>query len=557
MFDQLVSRVRKVGTSGKTGAAIASYLARAGFFHGLRPSGLVNFVRLARHMGVGPHLALTYHAINSPEHEALVDGHRRLTYEEIEAETNRLAHALASLGASSGDRVGIMLPNCVEHIICQETLPRMGATAVQIGYRLLGPEIAHIFDNSDPEVVIHHYDYSDVIAEAAEQVGGLSSDQLVVVGAPADAKIKGHRYEEILAEQRGDRPPARGRGGGGVIIYTSGTTGKPKGATRSWKDTGLESVMDLMDQIDFRPIDRHLVVCPLYHSGAMAFAKMITVIGGTVVLAPHFDAEKTLAAIERERITSAFMVPTMLVRILSLDEEIRRKYDTSSLRWIACGAAPLATDTARHFQQEFGPILWNFYGATETGLVSLAGPPDHMSRPGTVGRLLRGNEIRVLDDDGAQLRPGDIGELYARNAMIIGGYHKNAEATSKSMREGFFSVGDLARVDADGYLYIESRKHDMVISGGVNIYPREIEDHLHTHPEIIEAAIIGVPHPEWGESLKAIVVRKPGSVLDESAVIAFCRESLAGYKQPRSVAFIDVLPRNPTGKVLKRELRDI
>jgi fatty-acyl-CoA synthase len=247
----------------------------------------------------------------------------------------------------------------------------------------------------------------------------------------------------------------------------------------------------------------------------------------------------------------------MIVRITNLPAEVLARHDTSSLRWVMSVAAPLSTEAARRFMDRFGPILWNFYGATETGMVTLAGPGDHVTRPGTVGRALRGNEIRLLDDHGHDVPAGAIGELYARNSMLISGYHKNAEATRSSQRDGFFSVGDLGRRDADGYYYLESRKHDMVISGGVNIYPREIEDHLHTHPAILDAAVIGVPDPEWGETLRAFVVLRDGHQLSEDAVIAYCREGLADYKRPRRVTFVHELPRNPTGKVLKRELRDV
>jgi fatty-acyl-CoA synthase len=220
------------------------------------------------------------------------------------------------------------------------------------------------------------------------------------------------------------------------------------------------------------------------------------------------------------------------------------------------GAAPLATETARVVEAQLGPVLWNFYGSTETGLVTLAGPGEHTAHPGTIGRAMRGNEIRLLDDTGHDVPVGTIGELYARNSTLISGYHGNAEATSAASRDGFFSVGDLGRVDADGFYYLESRKHDMVISGGVNIYPREIEDHLHTHPGILEAAVVGVPDPEWGETLRAFVVLREGYRVTAEEVIDYCRRELADFKRPRKVVFVRELPRNPTGKVLKRELRE-
>ena len=205
----------------------------------------------------------------------------------------------------------------------------------------------------------------------------------------------------------------------------------------------------------------------------------------------------------------------------------------------------------------FGPVLWNFYGATETGIVTLAGPRDHLSRPGTIGRAVRGNQIRLIDDHGHEVPVGQVGELYARNPTLISGYHGNDEATNAAQRDGFFSVGDCGRIDADGYYYLESRKSDMVISGGVNFYPREIEDHLSSHPAVLECAVIGVPDPEWGETLRAFIVLRTGARLSESEVIDYCRKELADFKRPRKVTFMAELPRNPTGKILKRELREL
>jgi fatty-acyl-CoA synthase len=341
-----------------------------------------------------------------------------------------------------------------------------------------------------------------------------------------------------------------------MIVYTSGTTGKSKGAHRSIRASGLESIADLVLQIGLRGDDRHLVVCPLYHSMAPAFVAILMSLGATTILMNHFEPAGCLDIIARERATCAVMVPTMMSRILDLPPDQLAAADASSLRWVMSGAAPLPTETARRFMARFGPVLWNFYGSTETGMVTLAGPADHLAHPGTIGRALTGNQIRLLDDAGREVPPGAVGELYARNSMLITGYHRNAEATGAALRDGMFSVGDLARRDAAGYYYLESRKHDMVISGGVNIYPREIEDYLATHPAILEAAVIGVPDPEWGETVHAFVVARAGRALTERDVIEFCRAGLADYKRPRRVAFLPELPRNPTGKVLKRELRD-
>ncbi|HEX3762607.1 MAG TPA: AMP-binding protein, partial [Kofleriaceae bacterium] len=455
-----------------------------------RPAQLAEFLRAAVKVQPGPHLAVMYQAAIHADREALVEygetGVRRMTWGELAATTTRLTNALHARGIASGGRVALMLPNGAECLIAQQALGLLGATAVQIGYRLKAGEIAHILTNAEPGATLVHADYLAEMTAARAQAG--RSGPMIVVDEPRSA-TRTAGAPEIAAWDRAlaaasphELPRARGGDGGGVIVYTSGTTGKSKGAHRNLRHTGLESVADMVLQVGLRGDDRHLVVCPLYHSMAPAFVAILLALGATIVLMNHFDPAGALDIIARERITSTLMVPTMLVRITSLPSEVLARSDASSLRWVMSGAAPLSTETARRFMDRFGPVLWNFYGSTETGMVTLAGPDDHVARPGTIGRALCGNEIRLLDDAGHEVATGEVGELYARNSMLITGYHRTAEATAASPRAGLFSVGDLARRDADGYYYLESRKHDLVISGGVNIYPREIEDHLCAHP---------------------------------------------------------------------------
>ncbi|MCP4449283.1 MAG: AMP-binding protein [Myxococcales bacterium] len=557
MLDQLRLRLKRAEELSRDVLVALDCMAKSLVLRDISLSGMATFAKHLSRLKVGPHVAIHFHAQARPGREALVCGETRLSYKEFDGEIIRLCRALAALGLSSGEAVGLMLPNCAEHLVAQETMPRIGALAVQISYRLKGDEIAHILDNADPQILIYHHSYEREVSLAIQSGEYLEESQLLVVGAPDGLPAYGTRYEELLALQSSELPRARGAGEGGVIIYTSGTTGKPKGATRNWKDTRITSVADMMTQTGMRSDDRHLVVCPLYHSGAQAFTKMMTSVGATIVLADQFDAEQVLRMIEQERITCAFMVPTMLVRINALSDDIKKQYDASSLRWVMSGAAPLATATACAFQDSFGLILHNFYGATETGTVTHATPEDHRARPGSVGLPLRGNELRILGEEGEEIPVGEVGELYVRNSMLISGYYRNPEATQASLRAGFFSVGDLARIDEDGYLYLASRKHDMVISGGVNIYPREIEEVLHGHADIMEAAVIGIPDEEWGESLRAFVVARPKSGILESTVVEHCKERLASYKQPRSVIFLDEMPRNATGKILKRQLRKL
>ncbi len=553
MLDKLRRRVERA-------AFFAKVVRSTKVLAPVRPGRFAHFVQAARQTPIGPHLAVMFHAAAHPDKEALVEygerGVRRLTWGELDATINRLAGALVSRGLGGGGRVALMLPNGMEYLIAQQALARIGGTAVQIGYRSKAGEIAYILDNAEPKVTIVHAAFLDAMRSARTQTG--KGGPMIVVDGDAVRDPGATDWDRALAASSPEiTPRTKGGDGGGVIVYTSGTTGKPKGASRAWKKTGFESVADMIYQCGMRADDRHLVVCPLYHSAAPAFVAIMMSLGATIVLMNHFDPEGSLAIIQKERITCTLMVPTMFIRITNLPDEVLRGYDTSSLRWVMSGAAPLTTEAARRFMDRFGPILWNFYGATETGLVTLAGPGDHITRPGTIGKRMRGNQIRLLDDAGNDVPLGQVGELYARNSTMISGYHKNEEATQSSQRQGYFSVGDMGRIDEDGYYYLESRKHDMVISGGVNIYPREIEDHLHTHPAILEAAVIGVPDPEWGETLRAFIVTRTGAPLSEMEVIDYCRQHLADFKRPRKVTFLIELPRNPTGKVLKRELRDL
>jgi fatty-acyl-CoA synthase len=566
MFDDLRQRVeavlppqmKKYVRVAETAARTAGVLQKTGLLGALSARGVLNFARNGAGGGKpGPHLLLRLHAFNTPDKVAVVSAAtgERFTYAEFDQRICRLAHALARLGVGPGTSVALMLKNCFQYLEIQFALQHLRATIVQVGYRLKAPEVAYILENSQSKVFLFNPDYLSTAKEAAK-TAGLKESSLVIVGEGDAGGLA--RYEDIIeaAGPQSAPPQSNVEGNPGLMVYTSGTTGKPKGALRDLKKTGIGQVFAFMSKLPISHEDRHLAVCPLYHSAAPAFVMLTFLVGGTVVVLEHYDPEEVLKTIEFERITSTMMVPTMFSRIVNLPKETLRKYDTSSLRWMMSGAAPLPTALAGKIEDTLGQILYNFYGATETGFVTIALPGEHTARPGTIGRAVDGNDIRFLDDQGNEVQEGQVGELWVANSMLISGYYRNDDATKKSKREGYFTVGDLGRRDEDGYIYLADRKIDMVISGGVNIYPLEIEEHLHKHPAIMDAAVVGVPDEEWGEALCAFIVLRQGEKVSAEDVRTYVKKDMADYKKPKYVIFIDALPRNPTGKVLKRELRD-
>lgn len=520
----------------------------------VRAFGSVALARLGRDtMAARRHGALAVvhaHALAEPGRPALVSGALRLSYSELDRRVNRLTHALVRIGVRAGDRVGLMLKNGHEFFELHLALSHLGALGVQLGYRLKAEEVAYIVGHAGLKALFFHPECAPAVDEARRR-SELSR-------AISTRPIPGFDdYEALLGSGREDvphlGPPPQGWAG--VMIYTSGTTGRGKGARRDFEHMGLSAVFGLLAALPVTRDERHLAVAPLYHSLSAIFVATVVGLGGCIVTVEHFDAEDTLALVGRERITSSLMVPTMLSRVLALPESTRFSYDTSSLRWIVSGAAPLPTDTARGIEDWLGPILSNVYGATETGLVTLALPGEHTSRPGTIGRAIAGNELTLIGADGREVPAGGVGELYVRSRLAMDGYHDDAVATNAASRDGAISVGDLAYRDADGYYYIADRKTDTVISGGVNVYPWEIEQRLLQHPAVQDVAVIGVPDAEWGESLVAYVVLAPDREADAVTLRTFVGATLADYKRPRRVFFVDELPRNPTGKILKRELR--
>lgn len=467
------------------------------------------------------------------------------TYAELDDRARRVAQALHALGVRRGDRVAIMVPNSIEFFEAAHGVGRLGGITVPVNVHFKADEAGWIVADSGATAVV-------VARELVPALSGVPDVPRLVVG---------DGYEETLgAVPDGEVEPEDviGDGWPTVMAYTSGTTGRPKGVAIGADDFRRRAagVAAGGERWGLGPDDVHLAVGPLYHSGPAYWAQMHLALGATVDVMPKWDAEEALALIERDGVTSTHMVPANFQRILALGEETRAKYDVSSLKLVLHAAAPCPVPLKRAFMDYVGADkVWEYYGASEGGGTVIS-PAEWLDHPGSVGKPFPGTEFVILDDDGNRLPPGEVGTVWVNPHDSSFEYHNDAEKTAATHRDDFFSVGDAGYLDDEGYLYLADRKSDMVITGGVNVYPREIEECLLLHDEIVDCAVLGLPDEEWGEVLYAIVQRTPGSDLDEDGVVAYVRDHLADYKRPRVVELVGELPRDPNGKVRKPKLRE-
>ena len=492
---------------------------------------------------------LSVHAEGSPDKPALILGDRVVDFAMLNRRANKAAHVFHRLGCEAQDRVAIMSFNSISGVEIVHGARRVSMIVVPINYRLRGAEVAYVINDSGARVVCADDDHVDVVDAARLEVRG--ETRFIATGAK---KPNGWMtYEALVRAAPEAAPDAEGSGGlGASMIYTSGTTGRPKGA---WRPNGvnIENVLQVVSIFELNQSDVHLVCGPGYHSGVAFFSALHQVLGATNVLQPKFEADGALDLIERRRVTTTFMAPTLLQRLVDAQE--RRPRDLSSLRALILGAAPCPHALKVRAEALLGPVIWEFYGATETGINTVLRPEDQLRKPGSCGTAVAGQEIRLVGPDGRDVADGEPGEFMVRNSWLAE-YYNRPDATGRSLHDGFFSVGDVAYRDGEGYYYICDRQVDMIISGGVNIYPAEVEAVLHAHPAVIDAAVIGVPDEQWGESVKAVVQLRPGMSATSEELIALCDQRLAGYKKPRTIDFVDELPRDAAGKLLKRKLRE-
>ena len=497
-------------------------------------------------------------AQQDPGHLALVaPDETQLTAGELLARANQVVHGLRQAGLEDGDAVAVVLPNCVEMVEMYLAALQAGWYLVPVNHHLVAPEIAYIVRDCDAKVFVGHERFAAACTEAAAEAG-VGRERCFAVG-----EISGFGSFTALREAQPEDLPQR-RTIGDVMNYTSGTTGNPKGVRRKLSGAtpeeaalGLAGILFLFS---VQPGDQnvHIVGSPLYHTAVMRFAGASMHLGHSVVMMDKWDGERMLELIDRYRVTHSHMVPTQFHRLLALDEETKKRYDLGSLRHMIHAAAPCPVPTKRAMIEWWGPVIDEYYAASEGG-GTLVTTEEWLKKPGTVGRPWPISEIAVFDDDGRRLGPGELGTVYMSMQTGDFEYHKDKEKTEKNRIGNFFTVGDVGTIDEDRYLFLSDRKTDMIISGGANIYPAEIEAVLLQHPKIVDVAVFGIPHADWGEEVKAVVEpvdpKEAGPAL-ETEILEWCAPRLAKFKTPRTVDFTTEMPRDPNGKLYKRKLRD-
>jgi long-chain acyl-CoA synthetase len=506
-------------------------------------------------------------AEQKPDEHALVDEFGETSWREFNLRVNRLVNKLREVGLKKGDVFAILSGNRREYFEAFAAACHGGWVLVPINWHLVASEVAYMLANSGAKVLLAD-ERNAQLAEATVNHPDAPSLVAKIVMAGESVGFETSQFEnyEVFLASAADLEPSD-QMMGGPMFYTSGTTGKPKGVRGSITQVGapVETMgfisTGLRDMLTIPPDGKTLLVGPVYHSAQWAFSFFPLIAGSAVIMRDKFDAAQTLALLDKYQITNTHLVPTQFVRMLRLPESIKESFKGDSLEVAWHGAAPCPPEVKRQMIDWWGPKVSEYYGSTEGSIVTTVNANEWLARPGTLGKPTAIMEIIVVKDDGKIAAPNESGQLYVKNLMGSDfEYHEDAEKTAKAHLEpGVFTFGDMGYLDKDGYLYMSDRKIDMIISGGVNIYPAEIEAVLMNHPSIVDAAVFGIPNEEFGEEVKAAVELVDGNDADElfaEEVILFCRKNLAGYKVPKSIDIMERLPRNPTGKLLKRLLRD-
>lgn len=521
-------------------------LARAGVVRPMRPDRMARLARALRRWGASPAAGITAAAVTRAEAPMVEDEAGSLSFAEVHRRSNALARTLAGEGIGEGDGIAIMCRNHRGFIEATLAVAKLGATGLYMNTAFAGPQLADVVERERPGALIYDEEFAGLLAGvdpglrryaawrdgSAAEAGGMDADLDELIAASADHDLE---------------PPEQSAK---FVILTSGTTGAPKGAQRKQPDS-LSPLAALLAKIPLRARERTVIAAPMFHSwGFIHFALGLS-LTSTYVLRRHFDPEDTLRTVAESGATALVVVPVMMQRILDLPEETIRRYDVSQLRVTAASGSALPGPLATRWMDTFGDNLYNLYGSTEVAWATIATPEDLHAAPGTAGRTPRGTKLLIVDAEGNEVVPGTTGRVFVGNEMAFEGYTGGG---GKEALAGLLSSGDVGHTDSEGRLFIDGRDDEMIVSGGENVFPREVEDLLAGHEAVREVAVVGVDDEEFGQRLKAFIALQGGAELDAEGAKGYVKANLARYKVPRDVEFVDALPRNSTGKVLKREL---
>ncbi len=516
-------------------------LREAGVLAPQRPDRTARVVKTLVTQGTTPASAIAVSAIKFPDRTFIVDETGELTFEQVHRRTNALANSMREMGIRDGDAVGIMCRN--HRGIFEATLAasKLGVTALFLNTMFSGPQLVEVIEREGPTALIFDEEFSNLLEGVPEDVRRITAWSDETPEGPNLVRMIATGSREDLAKPKSDSR---------FIILTSGTTGTPKGAQRN-SPKGLAGIAGLLHEIPYRSGQTMVVAAPLFHSWGFINSVFALTLGCTIVLDRRFDPETVLRRIEQHKADVLIAVPVMLLRITSLDPELTAKYDVGNLKIVSLSGSALPGGLALEWMDRFGDNIYNMYGSTEVAFASVAGPADLRRNPSTAGRPPRGTRIRLVDDEGRDVPQGVTGRIFVNNSMTFEGYTGGG---TKDNLGDYISSGDVGHLNSDGLLFIDGRDDEMIVSGGENVFPGEVEDLITGHELVIESAVIGVKDDEFGQTLKAFVVLTAGAELDESDVKAHVKANLASYKAPKEVVFLDALPRNATGKVLKRSL---
>jgi fatty-acyl-CoA synthase len=518
-------------------------LHEAGILAPMRPDKALKVGSTFVRWGASPATGIATAAIHHPHEIAIVDERGALSFERLHRRSNALADSLAKMGIGHEDGVGIMCRNHRGFAEATLAAAKLGASALYLNTMFAGPQLAEVTRREGPKALVYDEEFTGLLE-------GVDDSVARIVGWSDEAGERGTTLGQLIAA--GDEsdlkpPPDKPR----FVILTSGTTGTPKGAQRSSPD-GLLAIAALIDKIPYRSRETMMIAAPLFHSWGFFHFVMSLPTASTMVLRRRFDPEGTLQAVQESRADVLAAVPVMIQRILSLPDETLAKYDLSSVRITSLSGSALPGELALAWMDRFGDSVYNLYGSTEVSYATVATPEDLRAAPGTAGRPPRGTTVRIVGEDGRELPQGDVGRIFVGNDMSFDGYTGGG---GKEVLDGLLCSGDVGHIDAGGRLFIDGRDDEMIVSGGENVFPREVEDLLADHEGVEEVAVIGVDDAEFGQRLKGFVVLKAGQEVSEDELKAHVKANLAGYKTPREIEFMDELPRNATGKILKRDLK--